>query len=250
VKLELPKSGLHIEGSRLRIQRPELPVIELDARLLDDVQAEKDRGGLAVAVGLAATGMTGVAAAFLGGAAVAVPALLGLLTTARAAHWMNGQGAGRLLLTLGRLRVGLQVADGPTAAARAAAALAPWTRGAPLADPDAYEDLQRRLEAALANRPPPGGDDQDVIAISVGRERVRVEGDELHIGGKSVPIQTVKQLAQVGDNLPLGPNVALQAALALLVVAAEERRSAVEDPQVLRARLAEYERWSGRLPGR
>jgi hypothetical protein len=54
----------------------------------------------------------------------------------------------------------------------------------------------------------------------------------------------------VGDNLPLGPHVALQAALALLVVAAEERRGLVEDPEALRARLAEYERWSGRTPGR
>ncbi len=250
MRLALPRSGLHIEGSRLRIQRPQLPVIELDARLLDDVQAEQNRGGMAIAVGVAATGLTGVAAALLGGPAIAVPALLGLLTTARAARWLTGDGPGRLLLTLGKLRVGLQIADGPTAAARAAAALQPWTRTAPLAHPVAYQDLQRRLEAALAQRPPPGGADEDTIAVSVGNQRVRVDGDELRIAGKSVPIETVRQLAQVGDNLPLGPNVALQAALALLVVAAEERRFAVEDPQALRARLAEYERWSGHTPGR
>jgi hypothetical protein len=88
------------------------------------------------------------------------------------------------------------------------------------------------------------------MTLSVGSEPVELDGDELRIGGHRVTVQVVRQLAQVGDNLPLGPDVALQAALALLVVAAEERRTVVEDPESLRARLAEYERWSGRTPGR
>jgi hypothetical protein len=250
VKLELPRSGLTIDGSQLRIQRPGLPVIALDARLLDDVQAEGDNGRVAVGVGVAATALTAGAAAIVGGLAGAVPALLGILTIARAARWLGGGGAGRLLMTLGRLRVGLEVADGQAGAARAAAALKPWTRTAPLSDPLAYRDVQRRLDAALAERPPPGSDEEDSMTISVGDQPVELDGDELRIGGKSVTVDVVRQLAQVGDNLPLGPHVALQAALALLVVAAEERRGLVEDPEALRARLAEYERWSGRTPGR
>jgi hypothetical protein len=255
VTLDLPISGLRVEGSRLRIQRPLVPVIELDARLLDDVQSERDRGGLGVAVGAVATVATGAAAVLLGGVTIAVPTVLGVLTASRARAWLRGEGPGRLLLTLGRLRVALQVDDGAAAAARAAAALRPWTRSAPLQDPAAYQDVQRRLDAALAGRPPPErsfGEDGEahLTTLAVGDQHVHVSGDTLRVGAHAFPIQVVRQLAQVGDNLPLGRDAALQAAVALLVVAAEERRHAVEDPALLRARLTDYEKWSGQRAGR
>jgi hypothetical protein len=207
VSFVLPESGLEIRDSRLRIQGPGLPVIELDARLLDDVAAERDRGGLGVVIGAVATVATGAASALVG---------------------------------------------------RVTAALRPWTRGAPIGDPSGYIDAKRRLEAALAGRPPPeqaladgdNGEPSVPVPLAVGHERVLVVDDELRVGDRSFPIQVVRQLAQVGDNLPLGRHAALQAALALLVVAAHERRLAIEDPETLRARLTAYEGWSGQRAGR
>jgi len=42
----------------------------------------------------------------------------------------------------------------------------------------------------------------------------------------------------------------LQAAMGLLVVAAEERARAGEDVSALRQRISQYEQWSGRTAGR
>ncbi len=246
----LPQSGLSIDGPHLRIGRPGIPVIALDARLFDDAEAERDRGGLAVAMGAASTGVTALAAAMVGGAALVVPALLGILTTARATAWMIGEGQGSLRLDLGRLRVAVQIHDGPRAAGRVAAALRPWTRSAPLADPAAYEDVRRRLDAALAGRPPPRSNDAASAPVAVGEDQVRLVGDSLHVGVRSFPISLVRELAQRGENLPLDGDGAVQAALALLVVAAEERSQLVEEPRGLRARLAAYEKWSGRVANR
>ena len=53
-----------------------------------------------------------------------------------------------------------------------------------------------------------------------------------------------------GANLPLTGGRLLQAAMGLLVVAAEERAAAGEDVTLLSKRIAEYESWSGHTAGR
>ena len=60
----------------------------------------------------------------------------------------------------------------------------------------------------------------------------------------------VRELALRGANLPLPGGRLLQAAMGLLVVAAEERARNGEDLETLARRISEYETWTGRTAGR
>jgi hypothetical protein len=84
----------------------------------------------------------------------------------------------------------------------------------------------------------------------VGSDVVHVSGDYLHVGAVAFRIDEVRDYALRGANLPLPGGRLLQAAMGLLVVAAEERASAGEDVEALSLRIAEYERWTGRTAGR
>ncbi len=63
-------------------------------------------------------------------------------------------------------------------------------------------------------------------------------------------MQEVREYALRGANLPLSGGRFLQAAIGLLVVAAEERARQGEDLEKLSARIGEYEKWAGRTAGR
>jgi hypothetical protein len=60
----------------------------------------------------------------------------------------------------------------------------------------------------------------------------------------------VREFALRGANLPLPGGRLLQAAMGLLVVAAEDRARTGEDLEALSRRIAQYEAWSGRAGDR
>jgi hypothetical protein len=239
--MRLPRSGIEIDDARLRIRRPGHPTIELDARLLDAVTVPAPRGArLGGVFAGAAAAVAVVPVALQGGAALLLPAGAAAFAVASGLRWRAARRRGEVELRLGKLRVALEISDGAPAAREAARALARWTRGAPITDPSVYEDAARRLDAALAGRPAPGAE----RPLRVGDEPVRVEDDQVKIGERCFPVVEVRRRAELGENLALGPGAAVQAALALLVVAAVGRQNEPEDATALRARLAEYERWS------
>jgi hypothetical protein len=84
----------------------------------------------------------------------------------------------------------------------------------------------------------------------VGAEIVQVVGDRLCVGTTEFAIEAVRESALRGANLPLPGNRSLQAALGLLIVAAEERARQGEDVEMLTQRIREYEAWTGRTAGR
>ena len=84
----------------------------------------------------------------------------------------------------------------------------------------------------------------------VGTDVVHIAGEYLQVGAVSFRIDEVRDYAQHGANLPLPGGRLLQAAMGLLVVAAEERALAGEDVGALRQRISQYEQWSGRTAGR
>ena len=75
---------------------------------------------------------------------------------------------------------------------------------------------------------------------------------EKHTRGKRsdyIVVRDARTLA-VKDDIPLPGGRLLQAAMGLLVVAAEDRARNGEDLEALSKRIAEYEAWSGRSAGR
>ena len=87
-------------------------------------------------------------------------------------------------------------------------------------------------------------------ALLVGSETVYLSGEYLHVGTISFRIGEVREYALRGANLPLTGGRLLQAAMGLLVVAAEERDAQGEDVQLLSKLIADYEAWSGHSAGR
>jgi len=67
---------------------------------------------------------------------------------------------------------------------------------------------------------------------------------------RTATVREPGEYALRGANLPLTGGRLLQAAMGLLVVAAEERAAQGEDVTVLSKRIAEYESWSGHTAGR
>ena len=88
-------------------------------------------------------------------------------------------------------------------------------------------------------------------ALLVGADVVALQGDYLVVGnGGRFRISEVREYALRGANLPLPGGRLLQAAMGLLVVAAESRAAAGEDVKLLSKRIADYEAWSGHTAGR
>jgi hypothetical protein len=102
-----------------------------------------------------------------------------------------------LLLCCGDVAVGLSIADGPDAAAT----------------------LVREAQPLL------GLERTEDPVVVVGHDVVRQDGDHLVIGPQRFLIGEVREYALRGANLPLTGGRMLQAAMALLVVAANERTS-------------------------
>jgi len=246
----LPRSGIGISGPHLVIAPPGNPVIGLDARLLDRVEliGRSPRGAMMTS-GAAAAGALGGALGWIPGHWF-VAAGLGYLAWERLTEARRRSGTRDLLLVLGELEVALHVADGPEHAKRIAEGLAPYTREAPISRPEVYEDARRRLESQVrGNRDLAARRELDRL-LSVGDDVVRLNGDYLQVGGIAFRIDEVRDYALRGANLPLPGGRLLQAAMGLLVVAAEERARAGEDLNALAQRIARYEEWTGRNAAR
>lgn len=245
----LPRSGIGVDGAHLIIAPPGNPVISLDSRLLDRVELiGRSPTGAYVASGLAVGGAVATILSVVPGGPF-LAAGLAYLAHERFSEGRRRSSSRDLLLALGNLEVALHVADGPEAAREIAEQLAPYTRSAPITRPDVYEDARRRLHAQLSGRADHARREIEGGLI-VGTEVVRVEGDDLLVGELRFEIKDVREFALRGANLPLNGGRLLQAAMGLLVVAADARAREGEDLELLSKRISAYETWTGRTAGR
>lgn len=246
----LPQSGIGVLDAHLVIAPPGNPAIRLDARLLDRIALiGRSPGSALVMSGLAVAGAIAGALSFLPGELYTSAGLI-YLAHERFSEARRRRRSRDLLLVLGDLEVALHVADGPASAKHIADLLAPYTRQAPITRPEVYEDARRRLQAHSQGR-------SDVVlrrelegGLVVGADMVFVSGEYLRVGDIAFPLEEVRELALRGANLPLPGGRLLQAAMGLLVVAAEERARNGEDLETLARRISEYETWTGRTAGR
>lgn len=245
----LPRSGIGVDGPYLIIAPPGNPVISLDSRLLDRIEL----------IGRSPTGPLVLSAAAVGGAVAGLFSLLpgGVFASAGLAYlaherFSEARRRNRsrdLLLALGNLEVALHVADGAEAAKRVADQLAPYSRDAPITRPEVYEDARRRLGDQVEGRKNRARRELE-RGLRVGDEVVSVSDDYLTVGQVAFRVDEVRDYAVRGANLPLPGGRLLQAAMGLLVVAADERAQAGEDLEALSRRIKEYEEWTGRSAGR
>jgi hypothetical protein len=246
----LPRSGIGVDGAWLVIAPPGNPIIRLDARLLDRVELiGRSPTAPLVASGVATAGALAAALSVVPGG---IFACLGLayLANERFGEARRRSRSRDLLLALGDLEVALHVADGPEAAKSISEQLAPYTRDAPITRPEVYEDAKRRVRAQAEGRGEASARREIEHALLVGADVVYLRGDYLQVGQVAFRISEVREYALRGANLPLTGGRLLQAAMGLLVVAAEERAAAGEDLVVLSKRIADYEAWSGHTAGR
>ena len=246
----LPRSGIGVEAPWLVIAPPGNPIIRLDARLLDRVELiGRSPTAPLVASGLATAGVAAAALSLIPGHVFAA-AGLAYLAHERFSEARRRARSRDLLLALGDLEVALHVADGPEAAKGIADQLAPYTRDAPITRPEVYEDAKRRMRAQAEGKGEASAKRELERALLVGNDVVHLHGDHLQVGTIPFRIGQVREYALRGANLPLSGGRLLQAAMGLLVVAAEERAESGEDLAVLSKRVADYEAWSGHTAGR
>jgi hypothetical protein len=246
----LPRSGIGVEAPWLVIAPPGNPIIRLDARLLDRVELiGRSPTAPLVASGLATASALAAGFSILPGGVFAC-AGLAYLAHERFSEARRRARSRDLLLALGDLEVALHVADGPEAAKGIADQLAPYTRDAPITRPEVYEDAKRRMRAQAEGRGEASAKRELEQALLVGSDVVHLKAEYLQVGQKQFRVTEVREYALRGANLPLDGGRLLQAAMGLLVVAAEERAAAGEDLQLLSKRIAEYEAWSGHTAGR
>jgi hypothetical protein len=246
----LPRSGIGVDQAWLVIAPPGNPIIRLDARLLDRVELiGRSPTAPMIASGVATAGGIAAAASLLPGGVIAV-AGLAYLAYERMSEARRRARSRDLLLALGDLEVALHVADGPEAAKGIAEKLAPYTRDAPITRPEVYEDAKSRIRAQAEGKGEASARRELEHGLLVGTDVVFLNGDYLQVGQIAFRIQEVREYALRGANLPLSGGRLLQAAMGLLVVAAEERAAAGEDVAVLSKRIADYESWSGHSAGR
>ncbi|MFT3692396.1 MAG: hypothetical protein QM831_04595 [Kofleriaceae bacterium] len=246
----LPRSGIGVEAPWLIIAPPGNPIIRLDARLLDRVELiGRSPTAPLVASGVAIAGVAAAGFSLLPGGVFAC-AGLAYLAHERFSEARRRARSRDLLLALGDLEVALHVADGPEAAKGISEQLAPYTRDAPITRPEVYEDAKRRVRAQAEGKGDAAAKREIEHALLVGSDVVQLDGDALKVGEQKYRINEVREYALRGANLPLPGGRLLQAAMGLLVVAAEERAQAGEDIAVLSKRISDYEAWSGHHAGR
>lgn len=241
----LPRSGIGLDGPHLVIAPPGNPAIALDARLLDRIELINRSGRGAYVMGTMAAGgvVAGALSLIPGGPFVA--AGMAYLAHERFSEGRRRSSSRDLSLVLGTLEVALHVADGPDAAKRIADTLSQYSRSAPITRPEVYQDAKQRMRDQVAGNAE-RGDREAGLGLRVGDETVTVSGDFLQVGAVRFRIPEVREYALRGGNLPLPGGRLLQAALGLLVVAADERARKGEDLKVLGDRIAAYEEWTGR----
>jgi hypothetical protein len=246
----LPRSGIGVDPPWLVIAPPGNPIIRLDARLLDRVELiGRSPTAPLIASGLATAGVAAAALSLVPGGVFAC-AGLAYLAHERFSEARRRARSRDLLLALGDLEVALHVADGPEAAKGISDQLAPYTRDAPITRPEVYEDAKRRMRAQAEGHGAASARRELEHALLVGDQIVHKHDDVLQVGAKTFRIAEVREFALRGANLPLDGGRLLQAAMGLLVVAAEERAAAGEDLALLAKRIADYEAWSGHTAGR
>ena len=246
----LPRSGIGVDAPWLVIAPPGNPIIRLDARLLDRVELiGRSPTAPLVASGLATAGVAAAALSLVPGGVFAC-AGLAYLAHERFSEARRRQRSRDLLLALGDLEVALHVADGPEAAKGIQEQLAPYTRDAPITRPEVYEDAKRRMRAQAEGKGEASARRELEHALLVGSDVVFLRGEYLQVGQVAFKIAEVREYALRGQNLPLTGGRLLQAAMGLLVVAAEERAHAGEDIALLSKRVADYEAWTGHTAGR
>jgi hypothetical protein len=246
----LPRSGIGVDGPHLVIAPPGNPAIALDARLLDRVELiGRSPTGALVMASMASAGVVAGALSLIPGG-IFVCAGMAYLAHERFSEARRRRQSRDLLLALGDLEVALHVVDGPNAAHRIAEQLRPYTRSAPITRPEVYEDARRRLHTHAHHEREGAARRELARALTVGNDVVQVAGDFLQVGSVAFRIEEVREYALRGANLPLPGGRLLQAAMGLLVVAAEQRARAGEDLEALAGRVAAYEVWSGRTAGR
>lgn len=245
----LPRSGIGVDAGCLVIAPPGNPIIRLDARLLDRIELIGRPPTAPMVTGaVAALGAAAAALSWLPGGVFACVGL-GYFSHERFSEARRRSRTRDLLLAVGDLEVALHVADGPEAAKGIAERLSPYTRQAAITQPEVYEDAKRRMRAHAEGKL--DGARRDLqSALSVGADVVSLHGDHLQVGSVAFLISEVREYAHRGANLPLTGGRLLQAAMGLLVVAAEERAQAGEDVEGLARRISEYEAWSGHSAGR
>src|SRR3954470_10924892 len=247
----LPRSGIGVEPPWLVIAPPGNPIIRLDARLLDRVELiGRSPTGPLVAAGVATAGVVAAALSSIVPGGVFTCVGLAYLAHERFSEARRRSRSRDLLLALGDLEVALHVADGPEAAKGIAEQLAPYTRDAPITRPEVYEDAKRRMRAQAEGKGEASAMREIENALLVGADVVYLRGDYLQVGQVAFRISEVREYALRGANLPLTGGRLLQAAMGLLVVAAEERAATGEDVSLLSKRIADYEAWSGHTAGR
>ncbi len=246
----LPRSGIGVDATSLVIAPPGNPVIRLDARLLDRVELiGRSATAPLVTSGLATVGVAAAAMSWIPGHIVACVGLA-YLAHERFSEARRRSKSRDLLLALGDLEVALHVADGEVAAKGIADQLSPYTRDAPITRPEVYEDAKRRMRAQAEGRGEASARRELEHGLLVGGDVVHLKDDYLQVGLISFRVSEVREFALRGANLPLTGGRLLQAAMGLLVVAAEERAAQGEDVELLAKRIAEYEAWSGHTAGR
>jgi hypothetical protein len=246
----LPRSGIGVEGPWLVIAPPGNPVIRLDARLLDRIELiGRSPTVPLVWSGIATAGVAAAALSIVPGG-IFVCAGLAYLAHERFSEARRRSRSRDLLLALGDLEVALHVADGPESAKSIAEQLAPYTRDAPITRPEVYEDAKRRMRAQAEGKGEASARREIEQALLVGSDIVALRGEHLVVGAIAFRIGEVREYALRGANLPLTGGRLLQAAMGLLVVAAEERAAQGEDVTLLSKRIADYESWSGHHAGR
>ncbi len=246
----LPRSGIGVDGAWLVIAPPGNPIIRLDARLLDRVELiGRSPTGPLVWSGVATAGVAAAALSIVPGGVFAC-AGLAYLAHERFSEARRRSRSRDLLLALGDLEVALHVADGPEAAKGISEQLAPYTRDAPITRPEVYEDAKRRMRAQAEGKGEASAMREIENALLVGADVVFLRGDYLQVGQVAFKISEVREYALRGANLPLTGGRLLQAAMGLLVVAADGRAKVGEDVQILAKRIADYESWSGHTAGR
>ena len=246
----LPRSGIGVEGAWLVIAPPGNPIIRLDARLLDRVELiGRSPTAPLVWSGMATAGVAAAALSIIPGG-IFMCAGLAYLAHERFSEARRRSRSRDLLLALGDLEVALHVADGPDAAKSISEQLAPYTRDAPITRPEVYEDAKRRMRAQAEGKGEASARRELEQALLVGSDVVYLRQDYLQVGQLAFRIGEVREYALRGANLPLTGGRLLQAAMGLLVVAAEERAAQGEDVTLLSKRIADYEAWSGHHAGR
>jgi len=246
----LPRSGIGVDGAWLVIAPPGNPIIRLDARLLDRVELiGRSPTAPLVWSGVATAGVAAAALSIVPGGVFAC-AGLAYLAHERFSEARRRARSRDLLLALGDLEVALHVADGPEAAKGISEQLAPYTRDAPITRPEVFEDAKRRMRAQAEGRGEASARRELEHALLVGADVCYLRGDYLQVGQVAFRIAEVREYALRGANLPLTGGRLLQAAMGLLVVAAEERAAQGEDVTLLSKRIADYEAWSGHTAGR